>query len=490
MGSAVKKITRPVAKVLDKVIPNEIKPALPYLAAAAPFILPPGFGQTMFSSLGRTGSSMVARGLVGGGSNALSQLSQEGNEGDLSLGRVGLAALPAALSAPGAGKVFSGLQVPNSEAFLGENLGFMDSVRNAGLGALEKGSNFLSAEGGSGGVADILRPGGTEMGLNLATAGAASLPISQGAMEQGIMAAEKAKKEYERQYADWENFTGSQLADFNSGRRQAIIASMTAAQLDQGVIESTLKRLGLKDGGRVDMKIGGIPAIMSAGKVVGKKVMSEGKKMKNAVMDKLSRMTDDVEISMDSDYAEDTGASVNYLIKAKSGKGKETLDILVQEGFVDKADDAGNYLVRDFENASDSLSKLKASGIQEGRYDTGGKFIDDFQNFRKGPGEAYGPKGREYGYDEIYETFNKKANGGIMGYNMGGSVLPQGMEMDYRGGGFIPMGSKEKADDVPARVSKNEFVMTADAVRAAGGGSVNQGAKRMYDLMNNLEAKS
>ena len=483
MGSAVKKITRPVAKVLDKIVPNEIKPALPYLAAAAPFMLPPGFGASMFSSLPNA-SSMVARGLVGGGANALSQLSQEGNEGDLSLGRVGLAALPAALSAPEAGKFFSGLQVP------GENLGFMDSVRNAGLGALEKGSNFLSAEGGSGGVADILRPGGTEMGLNLATAGAASLPISQGAMEQGIMEAEKAKKEYERQYADWQNFSGSQLADFNSGRRQAIIASMTAAQLDQGVIESALKRLGLRDGGRVDMKIGGIPAIMSAGKVVGKKVMSEGKKMKNAVMDKLSRMKDDVEISMDSDYAEDTGASVDYLIKAKSGKGKETLDILVQEGFVDKADDAGNYLVRDFENASDSLSKLKASGIQEGRYDTGGKFIDDFQNFRKGPGEAYGPKGREYGYDEIYETFNKKANGGIMGYNMGGSVLPNGMEMDYRGGGFIPMGSKEKADDVPARVSKNEFVMTADAVRAAGGGSVNQGAKRMYDLMNNLEAKS
>ena len=79
---------------------------------------------------------------------------------------------------------------------------------------------------------------------------------------------------------------------------------------------------------------------------------------------------------------------------------------------------------------------------------------------------------------------------GMMGYNMGGSVLPQGMEMDYRQGGFIPMGSKERADDVPARVSKNEFVMTADAVRAAGGGSVNQGAKRMYDLMNNLEAKA
>ena len=88
------------------------------------------------------------------------------------------------------------------------------------------------------------------------------------------------------------------------------------------------------------------------------------------------------------------------------------------------------------------------------------------------------------------QRVQKAADGGIMEYNMGGSVLPDGIEMDYRGGGFIPMGSKERADDVPARVSKNEFVMTADAVRAAGGGNVNKGAKRMYELMNNLEARA
>ena len=99
-----------------------------------------------------------------------------------------------------------------------------------------------------------------------------------------------------------------------------------------------------------------------------------------------------------------------------------------------------------------------------------------------------------YGFDtpadKMINFFTSKAKGGIIGLNMGGSVLPQGIEMDYRGGGFIPMGSKEKADDVPARVSKNEFVMTADAVKAAGGGSVNKGAKRMYNLMNNLEAQA
>jgi hypothetical protein len=65
-----------------------------------------------------------------------------------------------------------------------------------------------------------------------------------------------------------------------------------------------------------------------------------------------------------------------------------------------------------------------------------------------------------------------------------------GMEKDYRfNGGFVPIGEYEKKDDVPARLSKNEFVFTADAVRAAGGGSINKGAKKMYDTMKKLEAK-
>ena len=66
--------------------------------------------------------------------------------------------------------------------------------------------------------------------------------------------------------------------------------------------------------------------------------------------------------------------------------------------------------------------------------------------------------------------------------------LPIEADMRYTGG-FMPYGEKEKADDVPARLSKNEFVFTADAVRAAGGGSVNEGAKKMYQAMKQLEAK-
>ena len=74
---------------------------------------------------------------------------------------------------------------------------------------------------------------------------------------------------------------------------------------------------------------------------------------------------------------------------------------------------------------------------------------------------------------------SKKAGGGLM--DLGGN------EMDLRGGGFVPIGAKEKADDVPARLSKNEFVFTADAVRAAGGGSVEKGAQKIYNTMKKLE---
>ena len=74
---------------------------------------------------------------------------------------------------------------------------------------------------------------------------------------------------------------------------------------------------------------------------------------------------------------------------------------------------------------------------------------------------------------------------GIMKTNKAGV-----MERDYRDkGGFVPVGIKEKADDVPAMLSKNEFVMTADAVRGAGNGSIEKGAQRMYDTMKNLEKR-
>jgi hypothetical protein len=92
-------------------------------------------------------------------------------------------------------------------------------------------------------------------------------------------------------------------------------------------------------------------------------------------------------------------------------------------------------------------------------------------------------------------SLEMKAGGGRMGYMMGMEVpmrQNQGgiSELDYRKtGGFVPVGVKEKADDVPAMLSKNEFVFTADAVRGAGKGDINKGAKMMYAKMKALEGK-
>ena len=70
----------------------------------------------------------------------------------------------------------------------------------------------------------------------------------------------------------------------------------------------------------------------------------------------------------------------------------------------------------------------------------------------------------------------------------GGMIDMGGLEKDYREGGFVPIGAEERADDVPARLSKNEFVFTADAVRNAGEGDIDKGAEVMQNMMDNLEA--
>jgi hypothetical protein len=78
----------------------------------------------------------------------------------------------------------------------------------------------------------------------------------------------------------------------------------------------------------------------------------------------------------------------------------------------------------------------------------------------------------------LQQNIQQKAKGGIT-------------EIDYRDkGGYVPpIGKKERADDIPAMLSNNEFVFTAKAVRNAGGGSVKKGAKKMYALMKKLEGK-
>ena len=170
-----------------------------------------------------------------------------------------------------------------------------------------------------------------------------------------------------------------------------------------------------------------------------------------------------------------------------------------------------------FGDGKSGVSKLKlgswaigiVSGIQAGKYKDAQDAADAAESQLMATNQAASDAEIQAARDWAIETFGNMsvyAEGGRINKNMGGEfnmppaglsslqtqqsdVTPQGMELDLRGGGFIPIGKAEKADDVPARVSKNEFVFTANAVKAAGGGSVNEGAKRMYDTMKRLESQ-
>ena len=94
-----------------------------------------------------------------------------------------------------------------------------------------------------------------------------------------------------------------------------------------------------------------------------------------------------------------------------------------------------------------------------------------------------------YGTPPGTNKFNYPSGGVRVKAQEGGLMNLGGMEKDYRAeGGFVPIGREEKADDVPARLSVNEFVFTADAVRNAGGGDIDKGAEVMENLMDHLEA--
>jgi hypothetical protein len=374
----LKKITKPFAKVLDKIVPNEIKPALPFIAAAVPFLAPamlPGLSAMQYAA-------------ISAGANAASQLSQEGAEKyGLNPISLGLSALSGYGAAPGAGQELAGAKIvgssPAGSISAGElaklqgidsasqlgystDLSFLDKAQNVALGLGESSANYL---GKGTDVINKLTGPAEITGSDLLTLGKTALPGQ--AMAVGDLAYNKAQKaldEYDQQQAA----LGAMGVANTEARRAAVRRAMGLAGYTESEISGVLPKLGLASGGRVGYEQGGptrpqplpMNPEMLALAIYGKRYDELTYTQKNAIADMLP---------------------------------------------------------------------------------------------------------------------NKKAEGGIM--DLGG------MEIDYRAkGGFVPIGEKEKADDVPARLSKNEFVFTADAVRGAGKGDIKKGAKKMYQLMKQYEA--
>ena len=365
MGKAIKSIT----KTISKIIPNEIKPILPY---AALFI--PGL-QGVGGLLSQYGISnpMVQKMLISGATRGLT----DSKAGFKDILRTGALAVAPDIIQSGLGSLGEYLTPQTAETLKG-TLGNVGSTSSIPIS--QQIGNLATQAANSDILSGLVNPQGL-----MQTAKAVALPSGVEYGVKAVEAAQKAKEDYEKENANFQNFAGQQLADFNLGRRNSILGSLTRAGFAQDEIDATLAQLGLRNGGRVGAMDGGI---------------------------------------MD-----------------------------VRRGLVEIP---GGYSGNRYKQLLQLLEEARATGDMD--------------------------KIKEVESD-LFREYNKKKDGGLMGLKMGGTPI----EMDYRMGGFIPVGSKERADDVPARLSKNEFVMTADAVRAAGGGSVNEGAQRMYQLMNQLE---
>jgi len=383
----LKKIFKPVSKVLDKVIPNEVKPFLPYAAAFAPMIAP--------GIMGAFGNTMLSRAAMGGGLNIFGQLAQEGNEGDINLLSAGLGALTGAMTKPGAANQFRNMQYGSNPAsdFLPARTGLQKGI-DYGLEGLAKGSEMFAA--------------GMKDPFSMAGLKAASIPAAQATGDVMFAAAKRQQDEYDDMMSE-DDGSGGYTDD---AYRAAIRKSMEAYGASEEEILKAIEAAGYKTGGRVGLRFGGIGAAVD---------QVDNQEMKEAAQ--FASMLNDMDIPI--------------------------------------ADLTEEFEIQ-FKRKPNSLEELK-------------QFYKDRYDF-KGPGDV-----------KMQEEIKEKV---VMGAKDGGLMNLGGKEMDLRKGGFVPIGKKERADDVPARLSKNEFVMTADAVRAAGGGSVNKGAKRMYDVMNKLEARA
>jgi hypothetical protein len=395
----LRKIFKPVAKVLDKIIPNEIKPALPFAAAAFPFLAPEIFA-TMGGLGGLITNPIAQRAVAGGITNLVSQASQEGAERrginplSLGIGTIGgaltapssafqdlMATAPTSLGVGGAGNypglgIYSNIPTNISGISLGTDalqaanpvgsLSSLDKIQNAVLSGGAKAGDFFNA-----GVKGFNDPNaGGILNTDFLKA------YAPGAVGAASDLAYNAAKDLQLKFQDQQAALGQTATANKQNQIDYIRKAMVSAGFNSNEIDDALKRSGFAYGGRAGYETGGTTAPKF--------------------------------IPMDLE----------------------------------------SVALRLFGKNLDNLSYIEKQAVRD--------HIDDYKD--------------------------KKADGGLMSL--------KGHEMDFRdGGGFVPLGKKERADDVPARLSKNEFVFTAKAVRNAGNGDIKAGAKKMYQIMKQLEAK-
>ncbi len=528
MGSVVRKITRPIKKL----IPKEIKPFLPYAAAAfgAPYLAGSGIGSlatfaTKNPALTKALIAGTTAGVTDDNANILRTAALAAAP-DLVQG--GLRTAGSALT-PNKAEILKSLEsakIGSSRLPIGQEIGSM-LTRAADSNLVNLAANPTGRER-LGGVMDVAKVAGT-----------------QASIDQAAKLAEINQDEIDKYN---EELRQRGVLD-KTKRRSSIFNIYQNAGYDADYINSMLDRYGYESGGLTSLRVGykngkkvttmedlisGLnkddddddfnnflmtakEGVEAAYKTPGPKPVPMLKFAQGGEVE-IEEETDDLGI-MDfmRDQGIEYGEQASYGFDDAMGESFEMFQDYRKRGLIPLEMEFDEFLeiMRDSKKSKDGIMQMASGyktdieemyeqyvfemeeqGLQPmsfsdflaqaraGMADGGEVSIDKIEMLiKKGADndliKTYVEGSQDGVIDQIRESMKKKQNkadGGIM-------------EKDMRGGGFIPEGTKERADDVPARLSKNEFVMTADAVRAAGGGSVNQGAKRMYDMMYQLEGK-
>jgi len=488
----VNKVAKPFRKISQKFIPKEARFALPFLAAATPFMLPAG-------GFGASGlfSSAAGRGFLSSLANVAGQAGADPEGDDINLLSTILAGGTGALSTPKMGDTLrsnmnlpattareagimqaSGIN-PGDIAGVG-NTGFLAGAENLGREGLAKAADYLSAsrEGIAGLGADPGSLFSKEGAKGLAKA--AAVPFSQGSGDVAKASADKMLRDFEEADAAEQAQIEETTTANESERADLQMTFMRQANIGEDEIQETLEMNDLGEYytpptesaanggimGRTGFRNGGIDQYKTEEEKFIDKLLATDSTIPTRPTDPRNMTTDEIVAAITSGMS--TPEMFQELMLRNSG-GVNEMD----------------------------MGEGKAFSFDERGVNSGGVIEDFLFKFRESNPDIYGEYSRPREFlptagPKFYrkESLPVKANGGIIGLKEGGMLNFGGREMDLRTGGFVPIGKKERADDVPARLSKNEFVMTADAVRAAGGGSVNKGAQRMYDVMNKLEARA
>ena len=537
MGSVVKRVTRPIRKIAKKIIPKEIKPFLPYIAA---FYGGPAMAGSNFMKSGIGNQFLrnaVSKGLIAGATAGAT------DEDANILRTAALAGAPDLISG-GLGKL-AGPTGPDTKGLMGALRGGARTIADSkylnaeGVKGLGNNLKMIGVQGSVDAAAQLAELNQEEidkynasLGGNLdrgerraqltaifsragyepeyidtmlttygyAQGGIASL--RSGYEEGGTVTI--SKKEYERLKGDKEIAQGIDFASTGLGMLGKSGHSMEPvgmlkfarggevmdvdAQFDALYKDTVGKKYPeqsmdpeIARRARKYMQMGGIESAEAAYALAEQEYMDE-------IMSKYPNLSSSMGMARGGEVIEE---SETLMAGGPYGSGRDTQDAMnVWQGMGIEDKSLFEGFIDFYKNGSWRDQIMGQADIEENTMMASAPSLEDSLNekslmmFRKPYYELT---------EEEVELLNEMATGGRVGYAGGGTMnrnlLNTGVDKDMRTGGFIPEGTREKADDVPARLSKNEFVMTADAVKAAGGGSVNRGAQRMYNLMNNLEAK-